>query len=506
VLTVRAIRRQAGRFRWACVLGACGAVALGTARAQSVNPQTVPTPLAPNAAALPSEATQSAPWQVTPAAAPQPQGGTALAGPQAAPAAAAGQPASPEPVSLDHPKVVDTATLATSANSVTLFGIVGLTGEAAQGLQTFLATTNNRMICQPKTGTDFVCLLPDGTDLAEVALVNGAARARDDAPAAYHEQEAAAQAARRGIWASLPPPPVVLTHPVVRNTATVVADGHAYALDGLQGLGAPYTGQLQGYVAANGDTLSCQPQPASGRYVCVLGDGTDIAKVALVNGAARVTADAPDAYRLQQHEALTNQRGYWLHPPQDAVVAATTVVVQPSACCAFVPGDDGSDGIAYVGGVPTAVIAGETVFLVYAGVAGWGYYDHWHRWNGAPYGYGSHMERYHPGGYGLRGNSYGPPGQHGGMPPGGVHTMGTAAVPGHGAMTPGRSPGSTGGGFVRPASAGPGSGFHSGATAAPAIHSMGGGAPHMGGGTPHVATPTAATAHRGGGGDTRHHP
>ena len=37
----------------------------------------------------------------------------------------------------------------------------------------------------------------------------------DDAPATHHENEADAQAARRGVWASLPPPPVPLKHPAV---------------------------------------------------------------------------------------------------------------------------------------------------------------------------------------------------------------------------------------------------------------------------------------------------
>jgi endonuclease YncB( thermonuclease family) len=387
-------------------------------------------------------------------------------------------PPLPAPVSLDHPSIVDTARLTDATNSVTLFGIVGLPGEAAQGMQAFLASAGNRVLCQARTGADYVCLLPNGTDLAEVALINGAARAKDDAPAAYRDQEAAAQAARRGIWVNLPPPPVTLTHPTVPNTATLVADGHTYVLDGVQGLGTPYAGQLQGYIAANGDALSCQQQAVADHYVCLLGDGTDIAKVALVNGAARVGAGAPDAYRVQQGEALTAQRGYWLHPPPDAVVAASLVVEQASACCALPPGDDGGDGVVYVAGAPTAMIEGETVFLVFAGVAGWGYYDHWHHWRDAPDRYRSHMDRFHHAGEGLRGYD------HGVLHPGSVHPMGVAAAPGHVGVAPGRPVGPMAGGFARPGGpeTAPGvhpgqAGFHPGPAGAPGFHPGPAGAP-----------------------------
>ena len=337
-----------------------------------------------------------------------------------------------------------------------LYGIVGLPGEAAQGLQAFLASAGNRLTCQPRTDASSVCLLTDGTDLAEAALINGAARATEDAPVRYHEQEAAAQAARRGLWSSLPPPPAALSHPIVRDTATLVADRQTYALDGVKGLGQPFSGQLQGYIAANGDAVNCQPQPASGKYLCLLNDGTDLAKVALVNGAAMVGPDAPDAYRLQQREALASQRGYWLHPAPEVVVAATVTTVAQPVCCALVPGDDGSDGVAYVGGAPTAVIEGQTVFLVFAVGAGWGYWDHWHHWRGAPDRYWRHMERYHPDGHGLRGYEHppmaGPGGAHpgtGGTRPGGVPQTAMTGHPGapgmaagaHPAMAPGMAAG-----------------------------------------------------------------
>ncbi len=317
----------------------------------------------------------------------------------ATPAPAAAQP---EPINLDHPTVVDTADLKAGDATVSLYGIEGLQGDPAQGLQSFLAATADRLTCQAQPNAGYVCLLPDGTDIAEVALVNGAARAKDDAPDGYRDQEAAAQAARRGIWSSLPPPPVTVTHPIVQDTATLVADGQTYVLNGVVGLGAPYASQLQGYIVTHGDSLTCQPQIEPGQYICMLSDGTDIAKVALVNGAARVDPDAPDSYRTQQLEALNNRRGFWQSQPADVLLAATSM--QPvGECCTYVPGDDGTDGITYVGGEPEAVIDGAPVFLVFGGALGWGYYDHWHHWRGAPDRYRSHLDRYHPDGRGLRG-------------------------------------------------------------------------------------------------------
>jgi endonuclease YncB( thermonuclease family) len=307
----------------------------------------------------------------------------------------------PEPVNLDHPAVVDTAKLTANGKTVPLFGIVGQSGEPAKQLEGYMAATDGHLTCPAQTTTDYVCMLSDGTDIAMVALRNGAARTREDAPEAYRAQEILAQGDRFGIWSNLPPPPAVINHPTVKDTATLTSGTQTYVLDGLIGMGPPYAAQLQGYITSHGDSLSCEPQAVQDHYICVLNDGTDIAKVALVNGAASVAPDAPDSYRVQQLEALNNKRGLWLNPPPNFVVA-NAAVAPPDACCVFVAGDDGGDGITYVGGEPTAVIDGATVFLVLAAGAGWGYYDHYHHWREAPGRYRSHLERFHPNGQGLR--------------------------------------------------------------------------------------------------------
>jgi len=227
----------------------------------------------------------------------------------------------------------------------------------------------------------------------------------------------------------------------------------------------------------------CQPQGKPDHYICVLSDGTDIAKVALVNGAAKVAADSPDSYRVQQGEAIDNKRGIWANATL-AATQAVRVVPAPAAYPA-VPGD-GAAGVSYIGGAPAVVIGGETVFLAYAGVAGWGYYDHGHQWHPAPDQFRAHMDRFHPAGAGLRGYPPPPIGAPG-LPHGPAPFPGAAGLP-RGPTPPGfpaaggppgpriGAPGGPGfaGGFMRPMPAGGG----------PGPGAPGGFHPPMGGGLP----------------------
>jgi len=84
-------------------------------------------------------------------------------------------------------------------------------------------------------------------------------------------------------------------------------------------------------------------------------------------------------------------------------------------------------GYAYNGGSPTLVVEGVTWPLIFYG-GGWGYWDGYHRWHGAPGAVARHLEMRHPGGVGYRpygGGQFGRPvgfngrpGNYG--PPGGV--------------------------------------------------------------------------------------
>lgn len=477
-------------FRYAAVALMLGGWMLSTKAATLPAPQAAadvptisPSPAAPatlpvGAAASPAPRTAAsgpaiapalaAPATTTPPAgsdlgnrtAPAPAGVAGNQAPVVSPAALPVQPPAlaapkPEPITIEHPRVLDAARLADAGRPIPLFGIVAPGGAYAEGLHSFIASAGDRVTCAAQAAGEFICLLPDGTDLAMVSLANGAAQARADAPDAYREQESVAQQARRGVWQSLPAAPTELKNPRVRDTGTLIADGKTYRLDGIEGLGGKYARELHDYIAANGDTLRCQAAGQSDRYICLLADGTDIAKVALVNGAARVASDAPDPYRVQQGEALANRRGYWEHPPAGVAVAERQpVIAAPTGAVGYPVGASEGAGVAYVAGQPTAVIGGETVFLVFAAGAGWGYWDHYRHWHGAPERYAHHLDRYHPDGHGLRGYGYAPPGRryaapgpreshgYGGVRPAGVQ---------HGAGQGGFRPAMPARNFVRPA-------------------------------------------------------
>jgi endonuclease YncB( thermonuclease family) len=311
-------------------------------------------------------------------------------------------PARAETVVLDRPAVLDTATLLAGDGVIALSGIDGVAGEAAQHLRDFLATGDGRLTCAPQPDTRFVCRMSDGADLAQVVLINGAARTREDASAYYRQQEEKAQMARRGVWAKMPVPPKVLTHPAVQDTATLWADGTKYGLQGVIGLGAPYAAELQDAILARGDRLTYVQQFNSGHFVCVLRDGTDVAEMALKMGAARLGRGAPASYRMQQLDAVNNRRGTWQTASDAAITAAQPVSHQNDETA--VSGDDGTDRIRYAGGEPEVMIDGAAVFLVYADSLGWGYYDHLRHWRDAPARFRAHLERLDPDGDGLPGN------------------------------------------------------------------------------------------------------
>ena len=342
---------------------------------------------------------------------------------------------------LQHPQAVDSATLAADGRTVALNGIVALP-DPSGGLQRYLRAQGDEVACDVQ-GAGYACVLPDGTDVALVSLANGAARATADAPKSYREQEAAAQAARRGVWASLPPPPVTVPHPAARTSALLATGGGTYPLNGLQGLPGRPAQEVQGYIAAHGDSVTCQQQPGGRTYVCTLPDGTDIAMVALVNGVARLGTDASESYRVQQDQAVANRRGIWATgaapPPAVLGPAPAPTAVTPPGVPPYPPpggpayGTPGltlyppltesanpppgvpaplePGGIAVLGGQPTAIIDGEQAFFVFGGAAlGWGYWDHLRHWHGAPDRYANELARLRP---------FGRPSGYGGFGPAG---------------------------------------------------------------------------------------
>jgi hypothetical protein len=88
-------------------------------------------------------------------------------------------------------------------------------------------------------------------------------------------------------------------------------------------------------------------------------------------------------------------------------------------------------GYAYNDGSPTLVVEGVTWPLIFYG-GGWGYWDGYHRWHGAPGPVGAWLSGRHPGGVGYRpygGGAFGRPvGFRGGFP--GGYGPGGGARPG----------------------------------------------------------------------------
>jgi len=74
---------------------------------------------------------------------------------------------------------------------------------------------------------------------------------------------------------------------------------------------------------------------------------------------------------------------------------------QPGYPAAYPQPQYGYPGYAYNDGAPTYYVDGATVPLLYLN-GGWGYWDGYHRWHGAPPEVWRHLDERHPGGVGLR--------------------------------------------------------------------------------------------------------
>ena len=125
----------------------------------------------------------------------------------------------PAPVYLTHPAVVDTAHLKGMDTVVTLAGLQGWAGDPAHELQTVITQAGDAVTCAPQPDASYVCKLPNGADVAELALALGDAKTLDTAPAGYRTEQAAAEAGHRGVWASQAANRAILQHPAVQTTA-----------------------------------------------------------------------------------------------------------------------------------------------------------------------------------------------------------------------------------------------------------------------------------------------
>jgi endonuclease YncB( thermonuclease family) len=95
----------------------------------------------------------------------------------------------------------------------------------------------------------------------------------------------------------------------VVDTGNLVVNGQPVQLAGVKGEGGVYAAQLQSMINSQGAQVQCSLQGAG--YVCMLGNGLDIARTALWNGGADVASDASDDYRAQAAAARAARKGIW---------------------------------------------------------------------------------------------------------------------------------------------------------------------------------------------------
>ena len=107
-----------------------------------------------------------------------------------------------------------------------------------------------------------------------------------------------------------PLPPTVSGPAQVIDTATLVVGGQTVSLEGVLGSKDPFAADMQSAIDARGSNVACSLQP-SGRYICTMPDGADLARTALFNGGARLSDDASADYRAQAESARAGRRGVW---------------------------------------------------------------------------------------------------------------------------------------------------------------------------------------------------
>lgn len=130
--------------------------------------------------------------------------------------------------------------------------------------------------------------------------------------------QASAQAASMALRAPVPPPaPPAPTGPVsvsgspqVVDTATLRFRTATVQVSGITGEGGVPARQMDSFIAEQGGEVVCQ-RLGNSKYLCRTPQGYDLAAAALVNGAARTSPLATDAYREMQAQAQANRKGIW---------------------------------------------------------------------------------------------------------------------------------------------------------------------------------------------------
>jgi len=202
---------------------------------------------------------------------------------------------------------------------------------------------------------------------------------------------------------------------IVLNTATLVFSNQAVFLYAIDGFGGEPALAMQQYLDSIGHGVACDPVEKKG-FICTLHDGTDVAKAALINGAARATPDAPPDYVAQETSAKQAKRGIWRDggAKLEAVAFSNSTVTDPDSFVPGVPyaGPDGIpprfaaaqpvDGLALLDGQPFTLDEGVPTPVLYEPGVGWGFWDRYFVWRRAPVAWIPLLNRSHPRGTNLR--------------------------------------------------------------------------------------------------------
>jgi len=248
--------------------------------------------------------------------------------------------------------------------------------ESSDALGEVLAGSDIRVIGVVVNGDWLEVLMPDGTTVGFIPS--------DAVPAAVS-----------------PPAPPISGHPVMRDTGTLTIGNRTFPLAGVDGVSGPAVEEMQKYIAANGDKVNCDAEGLV-RYVCTLPDGTDLARLALVNGAARLAVNARDEYSQQVDIAQREKRGLWAQGvPQPARTVYEVNTAYQQAESATAPLDGLAADINFIDNEPMINVDGDSVAVLYDRDYGWGYWDHDHRWHHAPDRWRSRLEERFPHGEGV---------------------------------------------------------------------------------------------------------
>jgi len=95
----------------------------------------------------------------------------------------------------------------------------------------------------------------------------------------------------------------------VLSTDSFVVAGKRVRLAGIEGVGEPHASALANWLHSGNRTVSCTPEGR--RYTCLTSDRIDLARLVLLNGAGRTSADAAPQYRQDEERARREGKGIW---------------------------------------------------------------------------------------------------------------------------------------------------------------------------------------------------